>query len=80
MTDFLEKTFAVVRELSPEQQEAVAHAVLEIVEGIRETIEIPDDHKRAIDEATAEIERGEVISYEEMKAVFAELRGAIQIK
>ena len=74
MDDILDHTFAAVRELKIEQQQAVARAVLEMINGMREPVDIPAAHLQDIEEAEAEIARGEVVTYEEMKSVFAELR------
>lgn len=75
MTELMEKAWKALLELSPEQQEAIAQSVLAMIgENASEPVDVPDDHKAAIDEAIDDLERGNIVSYEEMKSIYATYR------
>lgn len=75
MTELMEKAWKALLELSPEQQEAIAQSVLDMIEeNAGEPVDVPDDHKVEIDIAIAEIQRGETVSHEEMKVFFDKFR------
>lgn len=75
MTDLMEKALNALRVLPREQQDIIAQTVLDMIrDDLDELVDVPDEHKAAIDEGFAQIERGETVSYEEMKSVFAKYR------
>lgn len=75
MTDLMEKALNALKVLKPEQQDAIAQTVLDMIrDELDELVDIPEEHMSAIDEGLAQIERGETVSYEEMKTVFAKYK------
>jgi predicted transcriptional regulator len=72
MNKFLEQAIEKAWQASPEQQNEIAHAILEIVDD--EVYVLSDEESAAIDEALAEVERGELASEEEVATIFAQYR------
>jgi predicted transcriptional regulator len=73
MTHLLDVAYARASALSESQQDEIARKLLALM-GDADATDIPDEHKAEIDAAIAEIERGEIASEEEMKAVFDKFR------
>lgn len=71
--DRLEALFEQIRALSPEKQEELAEIVEWMIPG-GDFMEIPPEAEAGLNRALAEVERGALISSEEMALRFAELR------
>ena len=75
MTRRLEIAIEAARELSPEEQDEVAQAIMEIVHGAKEDVyELSDEENAAINVGLAQLERGEYVTEKELQAVFAKYR------
>ncbi len=75
MTELMEKALKAIKVLPPEEQDAIAQSLLNMIgRGSVDLVEIPADHLEAIDEGLAQLDRGEMVTYEEMKATFAKYR------
>lgn len=68
MTKLLDDAVAVVSALPSDRQDAIAAAMLDLVE--RDVQAIDPEHLAAIDEGLAEVERGEFASDDEVAAAF----------
>lgn len=71
--DQLEALFDLIRALPPEKQEELAEIAEWMVPG-DDFMEIPPEAEAALDRALADVERGALISSEEMALHFAKLR------
>jgi predicted transcriptional regulator len=69
MTKLLEKAIEKVRQLSPEDQDVVAAAVLSMTEEIP-LGELDDDTREAIREGLEQARRGEFVPDEEIEAIW----------
>lgn len=70
MTDLLEKAVEAVRRLAPEAQDEIARAMLQLAEDEEESGPIAPEDLAAVQEALAEVDRGEFASDEEVEAAF----------
>jgi hypothetical protein len=71
MTISLKKMFARAESWSEQDQEELAQAALEIEARRHGVYHASSEELRAIDEALAAVERGEIASDQEVEAVFA---------
>lgn len=72
MTDLLDRAIARTRDLPPEMQDEVARMVLLFAGEDDGIIPLtPEEEEAGLAEAEAEIERGELASEEEVRAIFA---------
>jgi predicted transcriptional regulator len=70
MTKLLEKAIAKARELSDEDQDAVAVAVLSMTEEKSPEGQLDDETRRAIREGLEQARRGEFVADEEIEALW----------
>jgi predicted transcriptional regulator len=70
LADAIEK----VKKLSPERQEYAAEVLEEIAAAGDEVYKLSDEERRLVQEGLAELDRGEVASEEEVRAVFDKYR------
>jgi hypothetical protein len=70
MTKLLEKALEAVRRLSPEEQDDVARALLQLVGEAGEPEGVPPEHLAAVLEGLAQAKRGEFASDAEVEAAF----------
>ncbi len=71
MTQLLELAVEAARQLSPEEQDEIARAILDIVGGAKEDVYVlSDEEKAAIDVARNQIARREFATEEQIEAVF----------
>jgi predicted transcriptional regulator len=71
MTDLLQEAFRRVSALPPTEQDRIAQAMLALAAFDEAAEEISEEDLPAVLEGIAEIERGETVSYNEMKATIA---------
>ncbi len=74
MIDLLEKALERARDWSPARQAEAAELLLALDELGQEPITLTDDELAAIDEALAQVDRGETADPAEVEAVFARFR------
>jgi hypothetical protein len=70
MTKLLEKALEAMRQLSPEEQDEIARAVLQLVGDAGEPEPIASEHLGAVLEGLAQARRGEFASDVEVEAAF----------
>jgi hypothetical protein len=70
MTKLLEEAIAKVRELSPEDQDAFAAAILSMADEDAPVGRLDDETRAAIREGLAQARRGEFASDKEMEALW----------
>jgi hypothetical protein len=70
MTKLLEKALEAVRRLSPEEQDDVARALLQLVGESGEAEAVPPEHLSAVLEGLAQARRGDFASEAEVEAAF----------
>jgi hypothetical protein len=70
----IDAVFERVRTWPEERQELAAAMLLELEAGGGDVYVLSDEERAAIEEAEAELDRGEVASDEEVKALFARYR------
>lgn len=67
--------FEEAKQLSPDEQNELARLIMEIVHGSDEGVYVLSaEEEAAIDEAIAELDRGEFATEEDVAAVFAKYR------
>lgn len=71
----IEAVFERVRTWPEQRREDAARTLLILEEQGTESYELTDEDRAALEEAEAEIERGEFATEEEVQAVFAQFRG-----
>ena len=69
MTKLLDKAIEAAKQLSPDAQDELAHAILYMMENDAEPEEIDPEDLPDLLEALAEVERGEFATDEEVEAV-----------
>jgi len=74
MVDLLEKAMERVRSWSPARQVEVAELLMALDDLGLEPIELSDDELAAVDEALAQLERGETADSAEVEALFSRFR------
>ena len=74
MTDLMERALATVRGWPAEQQDEAAEILLALDRLGAEPYRASDSELRAIDEAMAQLERGELATETEVEAAFARFR------
>jgi predicted transcriptional regulator len=70
MTKLLEQAIAKARELSDEEQDALALTILAVAEGDAAAFPIDDETRAAILEGLGQAERGEFVPDEEIEALW----------
>ena len=70
MTKMLDVAIAAVRRLPPDQQDAIASAMIGLADGNDAPEPIDPAHRVAIAEGLAQVQRGEFASEQEVEAVF----------
>jgi hypothetical protein len=70
MTDLLEKALETVRRLSPEAQDEIARAMLQLAADDADLEPIDPADLESVSEGLAQAERGEFASDEEVEAAF----------
>lgn len=73
MTKLLERAIEKVRELPPEDQDALAAALLSLAGETTEVVQLDDDTRAAIEEGLAQARRGEFVSDEDLAEADARL-------
>ena len=73
MTELLKQAFEVASALPEAQQDEIARVLLEMAGDAGEPIALTPEERADLDEADAEIERGETVSLEEAVAHWAKL-------
>jgi predicted transcriptional regulator len=66
MTKLLEQAIARVRELPPEDQDAIATALLSLAGEPTDVVRLDDETRAAVEEGLAQAERGEFVSDEDI--------------
>jgi predicted transcriptional regulator len=74
MIKVLEQAIEKVKALSREQQEYAAAVLEQIAASDDEPYRLTDEERRLVDEGLAELDRGEVASDSEVRAVFDKYR------
>jgi DNA-binding FrmR family transcriptional regulator len=74
MIKVLEQAIEKVKALSQEQQEYAAAVLEQIAASNGELYHLTDEERRLVDEGLAELDRGEVASDAEVRAVFDKYR------
>ena len=74
MTDLMERALATVRGWPAELQDEAAEILLALDRLGAEPYRVSDSELSAVDEAMAQLERGELASEAEMEAAFARFR------
>ncbi len=75
MTKLLELAFEEAKQLSPQEQDHLARAIMEIVHGGEGGVYVlSEEENEAIDEGISELDRGEFVSLEEMRERLAKHR------
>jgi hypothetical protein len=74
MTDLMERALATVRGWPAELQDEAAEILLALDRLGAEPYRVSDSELRAVDEAMAQLERGELASEAEVEAAFARFR------
>lgn len=74
MTKLLDRAIEAAKQLSPEVQDEVAHAILYMIENDSEPEEIDPEHLAGVLEGLAQIERGELATEEEVEAALARFK------
>jgi hypothetical protein len=75
MIKVLEQAIEKVRKLPREQQAYAAEVLEQIVEAGEAVYVLSDEERRLVQEGLAELDRGEVASEAEVRAVFDKYRG-----
>lgn len=73
MTKLLEQVIEKLRKLPEAEQNEAAELLLNLVARRYEPIELDADTRSAVEEGLAQVERGDVVSEEEMGAFFRRL-------
>ena len=66
MTKLLEEAIARVRELPPEDQDAIATALLSLAGEPTDVVRLDDETRAAVEEGLAQAQRGEFVSDEDV--------------
>jgi DNA-binding protein H-NS len=74
MIKALEQAIEKVRRLSKERQEYAAEVLEQIAQADDEIYHLTDEERRLVDEGLAELDRGEVASEADVRAVFDKYR------
>ena len=74
MTKLFEMAVEAASQLSPEEQDALAHTIFGFIADDAEPYVLSEEEIAAIDQGMAEVERGEFASAEEVEALFARYR------
>jgi len=69
MTKLLEQAVEAVRKLSPEEQDDIARAIMQLA-GLGEVVSLTDDERAAIARSKAAAARGEFATDDEVRAVW----------
>jgi predicted transcriptional regulator len=70
MTKLLEQAVEAARKLSPDEQDNIARAIMQLA-GQGEVVSLTDDERAAIDRSKAAAARGEFATDDEVRAVWA---------
>jgi predicted transcriptional regulator len=70
MTKLLDKAIEAAKQLSPDEQDELAHAILHLVENSGEPEEIDPEHLPGVLEGLAQAERGEFATEQEVEEAF----------
>jgi predicted transcriptional regulator len=70
MTKMMREAIAVLNELPQERQETIARAILDFASHDDGVYHLTDEERREVRAGLAEIERGEIASDEEVRAVY----------
>ena len=73
MTKLLEQVIEKLRKLPEAEQDEAAELLLNLVARRCEPIELDADTRSAVEEGLAQVERGDVVSEDEMEAFFRRL-------
>ena len=73
MTKLLEQVIEKLRKLPEAEQDEAAELLLNLVARRYQPIELDADTRSAVEEGLAQVERGDVVSEEEMEAFFRRL-------
>jgi|SoiMethySBSTD1v2_1073268.scaffolds.fasta_scaffold03830_4 predicted transcriptional regulator len=73
MTKLLEQVIEKLRKLPEAEQDEAAELLLNLVARRYEPIELDADTRSAVEEGLAQVERGDVVSEDEMEAFFRRL-------
>lgn len=71
MTELLEQAFERVRTLPPDRQDEFARVLLRLADDDEPVYQLTPEEEADLEEARAEIARGESASEDEMRAIFA---------
>jgi predicted transcriptional regulator len=74
MIKVLQDAIEKVKKLSPERQQYAAEVLEQIAQAGDEVYKLSDEERRLVREGLAELDRGEVASEEEARAVFDKYR------
>ena len=74
MTELLAQAFAAAAALPDEQQDELARLLLDLAAGERPAYILTAEEQEDLDEAEAEVARGETMSLEDAQAVWAKHR------
>ena len=74
MIKALEQAIEKIKGLSKERQEYAAEVLEEIAQADDEVYRLTDEERRLVDEGLAELDRGEVASEADVRAVFDKYR------
>lgn len=74
MTDLLEKAVETARSLAPDLQDDLARVVLALAGGGEPVVDLTPEEEADLEDAMAEMARGEFATEEQVKAVFAKYR------
>jgi predicted transcriptional regulator len=70
MTKMMKEAIAVLHELPEERQETIARAILDYASHDDGVYHLTDEERSEVRQGLAEIERGEIASKEEVRAVY----------
>jgi predicted transcriptional regulator len=73
MTKLLEQVIEQLRKLPEAEQDEAAELLVNLIARGNEPIELDADTRNAVEEGLAQVERGEVVSQEQMEAFFRRL-------
>ena len=75
MPNALDKAVKLVRELAPDKQDFAAELLEDFARNQADgTYVLSDEEERLVDQGIAELDRGDVVSHEEVKALLAKYR------
>ena len=74
MTNVLKDAIEVLRELPEQRQELIARAILDYASYDDDLYHLTDDERNEVQQGLAELERGEIATDEEVRAVCKRIR------